>query len=104
MKQTGIVWSCCVRRAIRKVLLGAAGAAALTYAGDFLSLTLQIPKRPKFGTVHMQPYITVPRKDGRMEFLLDEPFEQTCVHALFPHSGASPCWYLERERSRRKNL
>jgi hypothetical protein len=46
----------------------------------------------------------VPRKDGRMEFLLDEPFEQTCVHALFPHSGASPCWYLERERSRRKTL
>ena len=93
-----------MRRAIRKVLIGAAGAAALTYAGDFLSLTFQIPKRPKFGTVHIQPYFAVPRKDGRMEFLLDEPFEQTCVHALFPHSGASPCWYLERERSRRKNL
>ena len=93
-----------IRRAIRKILVGAAGAAALLYAGDFLSFTFQIPKRPKFGTVHIQPYLAVPRKDGRTEFMLDEPFEQSCVHALFPHSGATPCWYLERERNRRKSL
>jgi hypothetical protein len=93
-----------VKRAIRIVLPAAAGLVALIYVGDYLSLTFQIPKRAQFGTVRMQPYLAVPRKDGRTEFLLDDPFDQTCVRSLFPHFGESPCWYLERERRKRKNL
>ena len=43
-------------------------------------------------------------KDGRTEFMLDDPFDQACVRSLFPHFGDSPCWYLERERNKRKNI
>ena len=87
-----------------RIVLGAAVLVVLIYAGDYLSLKFQIPQRPQFGTVRIQPYLAVPRKDGRTEFMLDEAFEQSCVHSLFPHFDASPCWYLERERSKRKNL
>jgi hypothetical protein len=93
-----------VKHAIRIVVPATLGLLILSYVGDYLSLRLQIPKRAPFGTVRMQPYLAVPRKDGRMEFMLEDAFEQTCVHSLYPHFGSSPCWYLERERSKRKNL
>jgi hypothetical protein len=93
-----------VAQTIRKVLLGIVGLLALVYAGDFLSLKFGIPKRAQFGTVHMQPYIAVPRKDGKTEFMLDDAFDQTCVHSLFPHFGDSPCWLVERQRNKRENI
>ena len=37
-------------------------------------------------------------KNGTYEYELDEvnPTETvTCVHALFPHLGDQPCWYLK---------
>ena len=89
---------------IRRVLLAAAGLAIVTYIGDYLSLKFQIPARAQFGTVHVQPYLAVPRKDGRTEFMLDNPFDQKCVHSLFPHFDASPCWYVERHKSKREDI
>jgi hypothetical protein len=37
-------------------------------------------------------------KNGTNTFEIDEvnPTEVViCVHAIFPHSGAQPCWYLK---------
>jgi hypothetical protein len=95
-----LVW----KRRIRIVLLGSVGLLALAYVGDSLSLRFQIPERAQFGTVRIQPYVAVPRKDGRTEFILEDGFDQTCVHSLFPHFGDSPCWILERHRSKRENI
>lgn len=78
--------------------------AALLYFGDYLSLRFQIPNRPQFGTVHIQPYLAVPRKDGRIEYMLDDPVDQPCVHSLFPHLGDDPCWYVARQKNKRINM
>lgn len=93
-----------VKRALGRTLLSLIALLALLYVGDDLSLRLQIPKRPQFGTVHLQPYLAVPRKDGRIEYMLDDPVDQPCVHSLFPHFGDSPCWYLNRQKNKRENL
>lgn len=93
-----------MKRVIRIVLPVTAGLLALAYVGDYLSLRFQVPGRPQFGTVHMQPYVAVPKKDGKTEFILDDAYDQTCVHSVFPHFGDSPCWYVTRERSKRENL
>jgi hypothetical protein len=93
-----------VKRALLRTALSLVALAAVVYLGDDLSLRLQIPKRPQFGTVHIQPYLAVPRKDGRIEYMLDDPVDQPCVHSLLPHLGASPCWYLERQKNKRINM
>jgi hypothetical protein len=77
---------------------------AAAYVADYLSLRWQIPPRPQFGTVTIQPYYAVPQKNGRTQYLLNPPQTETCVHSLFPHFGDSPCWYLVRHKEQRINL
>lgn len=78
---------------------------AVVYAGDYASLALRFPNhREQFGSVTVRPLLAVPQKNGKTEFLNDEPVDTPCVHSLFPHFGASPCWYLEKHRQPRVNM
>jgi len=40
-------------------------------------------------------------KGGKLEFYFDQGESQTCVHALFPHFGSGPCWYVKRHTLKR---
>ena len=53
------------------------------------------------GTVPVQPYYAVPLKDGKTEYMMLEPEQQTCVKSLAPHFGYSPCWYLDGRNQQR---
>jgi hypothetical protein len=80
-------------------------AVAALYIIDFLVLRYRIAaKRNPYGTVTVQPYYAVPRKDQKIEFLFDDAQDETCVHSLFPHFGDSPCWYLSRHKQRRIDM
>jgi hypothetical protein len=52
----------------------------------------------------VQPYLAVPQKNGKTEFILDDPSDQPCSNSLFPQGGAPPCWYLKRHARKRVNL
>jgi len=42
--------------------------------------------------------LAIPQKSGKYDFQIDrlQPVETlSCVHALFPHLGSQPCWYLK---------
>jgi hypothetical protein len=42
--------------------------------------------------------LAIPLKNGKVEYDIDDqqPTQTiTCVHALFPHAGSSPCWYTK---------
>jgi hypothetical protein len=41
-------------------------------------------------------YEAAEQKSGRVEIYFDHPEVRECVHALFPHFGDPPCWYLQR--------
>ena len=89
-------------------LVRALGRLALAllafYLIDYASLRFQIPSRPQFGSVQMAPYAAARLKDGRTAFFAEDTVDQTCVRSVFPHFGAPPCWYLERQRSKRQDL
>lgn len=78
---------------------------AASYACDYLLLRYRVARnRSPFGTVTVRPYYAVPQKDHKTEFLFDDPQDQTCVNALFPQLGDSPCWYLRRNRNKRVDM
>ena len=74
---------------------------ALLYSGDYAAVRL---RRAPTGTVQVQPYYSVPLKDGKTEFMLLDPETQTCVKSLLPHFGYSPCWYLDGRKQQRINM
>jgi len=78
---------------------------AFTYLADYVLLRYRMStNRNPYGTVTVQPYYAVPRKDHKTEFLFDDPQDQTCVNSLFPHFGSSPCWYLSRNKQKRIDM
>ena len=70
---------------------------ALLYAGDYAAVRL---RRVPTGTVQVQPYYSVPLKDGKTEFMYLDPQNEVCVHSLFPHLGHRPCWYVSRHSNK----
>ena len=85
-----------------RIVLAVVVAIALIYAGEDLSLRYRIPRgRQVLGAVTVQRYDAIPKKNGKVEFAYEEPVSETCVHALFPHLGYAPCWYLQRHSEQR---
>jgi hypothetical protein len=81
-------------------------ALALVYVADFC--VFQFKKSGKnptaFGTVKVQPFYAIPHKDGKAEYMFGDPQDQPCVHALFPRSGLSPCWYIARQNGKTTSM
>ena len=75
---------------------------ALVYAGDYVAVRLRaaFPRLGSaFGSVQMERLYAIPLKNGRTEYELGARQPEVtaqCVHALFPHFGYNPCWYLRR--------
>jgi hypothetical protein len=67
------------------------------YAGDFLFLRFKMATGKAgapFGLVTV--YQAAAMKSGKVEVYYSNPSHEVCVHALFPHEGHAPCWYLNR--------
>jgi len=86
---------------VKRAAIASVGLLLVIYIGDYL--VLRARSHP-YDTVTIQNYYAVPRKDGRTEYMLEEPVNQTCAHSLFPHSGFAPCWYLSRRTEKRENI
>lgn len=94
-----------IKRIMLRTVLALVLLLCAAYLSDFLLLRWKyFGKHNPTGTVIVKPYFAVPRKDGKTEFMFDDPKEQTCVHSLFPHSGFSPCWYLSRHKEKRIDI
>lgn len=78
---------------------------ALVYAADYAILRYRVSaNKAAFDTITVKPYYSVPRKDNKVEYLPDDPEDETCVNSLFPHLGDSPCWYLKTHTKQLVNL
>jgi len=89
-------------RYVRRIGVGLVALAGLLYGGDWLAARWRGPRA--FGAVVVRPYYAVPLKDGKTEFMMLSPETRTCVHALFPHFGDAPCWYLEGHQQQRIDM
>jgi hypothetical protein len=91
------------RTLAKRILLAVVSAVAIIYIFDFVSVRVRMlhqkPADP-FETVTALRILAIDEKGNKTEYTVDplQP-QQTaeCVHALFPHNGDPPCWYLKRK-------
>jgi len=82
---------------IQRMIWGVIAAVVLVFVGDLLwAKHLMANPNMGLGTVMVRHEWDVPRKDGRVEFDIDPPQPETCIHSMFPHFGYAPCWYAVR--------
>lgn len=81
------------------------GTTILSFAVDLGLFRLRVAaNRSPYGSVVVRHYYAVPQKNGKTQFIFDPPSPESCVNALFPHSGMQPCWYLNRHPERRTDI
>ncbi len=82
---------------IVRLLIGAAVALLILYAGDYLVLKL---RHDPLGSVETRTSYAVTQKNKKTEYYFNPPENESCSHSLFPQLGYTPCWYLERHRNK----
>lgn len=93
-----------LRPALLRILAVLVALGALTYVADYAVLRYRISaNKDPFRQVTVSVYYATPLKNGRLEYDFQQPQNQTCVNALYPHMGMQPCWYLSRHREQRVN-
>ena len=89
-------------RRIRKIVLwgcvALASITALIYIADDLSARFR--GRPVQQIKVSRIYAAV-NQWNETEYSVGTPVMQTCVDALMPHFGYTPCWYLKRHTTKR---
>jgi hypothetical protein len=94
-----------LRRLFVAATLSAASLATLLFAADYMVFRIRAAtNRNAYGVVTVNHYYAVLQKNGKTQFIFDPPQDQTCVHALFPHAGFLPCWYLIRHPDQRTDI
>ena len=94
-----------VKRFFQRTFAGLILTIVVAYVCDYVLLRFRIAtNRQPYGTITVHTYYAVPQKNHKTEFLFGDPQDETCVHALFPHLGDAPCWYLSRNREKRINM
>jgi len=86
---------------VRGTVIVMALACALAYAADSLSVrrrSMHATATNPYETLSATRVLAIPQKGGKIEYQVDEQNPQqsvVCVHALFPHDGHAPCWYVK---------
>jgi hypothetical protein len=94
-----------LKRLIVVGLSFALGVTAFAYAVDYVVFRYRVTaNRQPFGQITVTRYDAVPQKNGKTQFIFNPPEAQTCVHALFPRAGFTPCWYLQRHTEQRTDF
>jgi hypothetical protein len=94
-----------LRQLFLGVLVFVVVGGLLAFAVDFALFRMRVSgNRNPYGSVWVSHSYAVLQKNGKTEFIFDPPQPESCVHALFPHSGMQPCWYLSRHPERRTNI
>ena len=94
-----------LRRVFVAAILTILGSAALAYGLDYTVFKIRAAtNRNAYGSVTVNHYDAILQKNGKTQLIFDPPQAQTCVNALFPHSGWLPCWYLSRHPDQRTDI
>jgi hypothetical protein len=87
---------------LQRISFAIAVAVLVTYAADFAYVRVRMrhptPTDP-FETLTAPRLLAIPEKGNKTEYQIDvdNPTQTiTCVHAIFPQAGHSPCWQIQR--------
>ena len=91
------------RTLAKSIVITLVAILAIVYACDFVSVRVRMmhakPADP-FETITSLRILAIGEKGGKTEYDVDPVQPQqtgVCVHALFPHNGDLPCWYLKKK-------
>ena len=94
-----------LKRVIVVGLSSTLGVTAFAYAVDYAVFRYRVMANCQpFGQVTVTRFDAVLQKNGKTQFIFNPPEAQTCVHALFPRAGFTPCWYLQRHSEQRTDI
>jgi hypothetical protein len=98
-----------IKQVLKRVILiglsSAVGVTAFAYGVDYAVFRYRVATlRQPYGQFTVTSYDAIPQKSGKTQFIFNAPEAQTCVHALFPHQGYVPCWYLQRHTEQQINM
>jgi hypothetical protein len=94
-----------LKRIFFGAILAIAVGAVVLFVFDYAVFRLRAAANwNPYGSVTVDHYYAVQQKNGKTQFIFDPPQPQTCIHALIPHSGYLPCWYLSRHPERRTDI
>jgi hypothetical protein len=89
-------------RAFKRILFILTLSAGVAYLTDTCVLRYRIMKNLNpYGSATLQRFYAIAEKNNRVEFDPADPETVDCVHALFPHAGDTPCWYVTRKKEER---
>lgn len=81
------------------------GLTLLAYVVDYAVFRYRVStNRQPFRQITVNSYDAVQQKNGKTQFIFNPPEAQTCVNALFPRNGYTPCWYLQRHTEPRTDI
>ncbi|HMD30580.1 MAG TPA: hypothetical protein VKG84_01640, partial [Candidatus Acidoferrales bacterium] len=85
-----------------RCLLALVVLLAALYGGEDIVLRYRISHNQSAAVFDQVPvYEAGEVKGGKLEYYFDQGQMQVCVHAMFPHFGSAPCWYVTRHREQR---
>ena len=94
-----------LRRVFVGTLLTVLAVGLLAFGIDFIVFRIRAAtNRNPYGSVTVNHYYAILQKNGKTSMIFDPPQDETCVHAIFPHSGMQPCWYLSKHTDQRTNI
>jgi hypothetical protein len=90
---------------LRRSVLVLLTAAALFWFGDYLSLTVPIPRnRPQWERIRVDQVYTIRNKYDQVEWSRGNPIMEVCSISLLPQTGHRPCWYVRNHTMRVNRL
>lgn len=94
-----------LQRTFLFAIAGILAIAGLAFALDVAIFRLRVAMNwGAYGSVTVTHYTAVLLKNGKTQFTFDPPVPWTCIHAVFPHDGLLPCWYLQRHPEQRTDI
>jgi hypothetical protein len=84
---------------LRATVISVVVGLGLLYLGDDLAGRYRMAHRTARSPLDEVSVYTATRlKNGKVEVFYGSPETRTCIRAVFPHFGYSPCWYLARRK------
>ena len=92
-----------MRTILKRIALALLLLVLLVYLGDSVSVFLRARHATStnpYETITAYRILAIGEKGNKTEYDVDQinPTQSgECVHALFPHKGDPPCWYLQHK-------
>jgi hypothetical protein len=83
-----------LKRIFGKALLGAVGALAVVYVGDWAVWRARVAMGSGMGSAWVGTMIVTPLKGNKEEYDWGGTAVVVCSRSLFPQAGSGACWWL----------